>query len=499
MVRAAAVHLVGACLFFHALPLSGFYAPALAPSTLVARPTLSKAGLVGPTRANVGSWSGVRTSKPAGALGLECQAAGRSTGKSTGNRVCIVGGGFGGLFTAMKLANLAPLQPEGGKAEITLIDPRDRFVFLPLLYELVTGEMRDWEVAPVFADLLQGTGIRFVQGSALRIDRDAREVEVAVAPVAGGGSKVVEYDTLVLASGAEQVLPAKNGAAAHALAFLRAEDARELRRRIAAARAERRTAGTRGKIVIVGGGYSGVELATSVARDNADWADVTLLHRGERILPSAQRFNRITAQQELQRAGVKVRTLTSVLAVDPKSVTMAAVGDEAAEERLPADVVVWTAGSGASKLPTLGGFPTAPDGRVPVGPRLLVQGRSDTYALGDVAECYDALGARMAGTAQVAIQQAECVAWNVHAGITGGVPVPFRYQDLGEAMTFGPGSSALASRLFGIQARPLPLEPPRGISTLPDRAAGRGLGDPLPEKCAGGGPAFPHTRSCSLA
>ena len=69
----------------------------------------------------------------------------------------------------------------------------------------------------------------------------------------------------------------------------------------------------------------------------------------------------------------------------------------------------------------------------------------------------------------------------------------------GEAMTFGPGSSALASRLFGIQARPLPLEPPRGISTLPDRAAGRGLGDPLPEKCAGGGPAFPHTRSCSLA
>jgi NADH dehydrogenase FAD-containing subunit len=71
----------------------------------------------------------------------------------------------------MKLANLAPLERDGSKAEITLIDPRDRFVFLPLLYELVTGELRDWEVAPVFTDLLQGSGIKFVQGSAVRIDQ----------------------------------------------------------------------------------------------------------------------------------------------------------------------------------------------------------------------------------------------------------------------------------------------------------------------------------------
>lgn len=80
-------------------------------------------------------------------------------------KVAILGGGFGGLYTALNLAKLSKLPERNfGKIEITLIDTNDRFVFLPLLYELVTGELKDWEVAPVFTDLLAGTGIRFLQG-----------------------------------------------------------------------------------------------------------------------------------------------------------------------------------------------------------------------------------------------------------------------------------------------------------------------------------------------
>ena len=111
-----------------------------------------------------------------------------------GTRVCIVGGGFGGLYTALQLAQLLPLQSEGERAKITLVDSGERydmcnlqyphlaacpdsrktctptcylwhrFVFLPMLYELVTGELKDWEVAPVFTDLLEGTPIEFVHG-----------------------------------------------------------------------------------------------------------------------------------------------------------------------------------------------------------------------------------------------------------------------------------------------------------------------------------------------
>ena len=160
------VLLVGACLLLHAPAILGFSAPTIAPASFAARTRLPGASQA----ANARFLAPGRIAGRAALRGLrdtECQAAGAKGGK----RVCVVGGGFGGLFTAMKLANLAPLEPDGSKAEITLIDPRDRFVFLPLLYELVTGELRDWEVAPVFTDLLQGSGIKFVQGSAVRIDQ----------------------------------------------------------------------------------------------------------------------------------------------------------------------------------------------------------------------------------------------------------------------------------------------------------------------------------------
>ena len=77
-------------------------------------------------------------------------------------RICILGGGFGGLYTALRLSQLPFSKTE--KPEIVLVDRRDRFLFVPLLYELLTGELQTWEIAPPFAELLQNTGVRFCQG-----------------------------------------------------------------------------------------------------------------------------------------------------------------------------------------------------------------------------------------------------------------------------------------------------------------------------------------------
>ena len=74
-------------------------------------------------------------------------------------RICIVGGGFGGLYTALRLSELP--WAEEDKPEITLIDKSDRFLFSPLLYELVTEEMQSWEIAPPFAELLSNTEVLF--------------------------------------------------------------------------------------------------------------------------------------------------------------------------------------------------------------------------------------------------------------------------------------------------------------------------------------------------
>ena len=78
--------------------------------------------------------------------------------------VIVVGGGFGGLSTALNLASAAGAPP------VLLIEPQERFLFLPLLYELLSGELQRWEIAPRFSTLLAGSGVAWLQQRVQRIE-----------------------------------------------------------------------------------------------------------------------------------------------------------------------------------------------------------------------------------------------------------------------------------------------------------------------------------------
>uniref|UniRef100_A0A7S0TUC0 FAD/NAD(P)-binding domain-containing protein n=1 Tax=Hemiselmis andersenii TaxID=464988 RepID=A0A7S0TUC0_HEMAN len=149
--------------------------------------------------------------------------------------------------------------------------------------------------------------------------------------------------------------------------------------------------------------------------------------------------------------GVRALMRTGVEAVGPSSITLK--GDDGETREEDCDVCVWTAGVRASDQAEALGFATTEEGRVKVSPRLRVHGEEGVFALGDIAESRDALSDRAAATAQVALQQADTVAWNIHADITGGVPVNFRYHDLGEMLSLGNAAASLASPLFGLEAR----------------------------------------------
>ena len=95
----------------------------------------------------------------------------------TANTV-IVGGGFVGLFTALHLRHRSYPNP------VILIDSQDRFVFKPLLYEYLTGEMEEDQVTPTYADLLKGSDIAFVQGQVTAIDVHQRQVVLASLEIA---------------------------------------------------------------------------------------------------------------------------------------------------------------------------------------------------------------------------------------------------------------------------------------------------------------------------
>lgn len=74
-------------------------------------------------------------------------------------KVCILGGGFGGLYTALRLESL--VWSDDKKPQVILVDQSERFVFKPMLYELLSGEVDMWEIAPLFSQLLANTSVHF--------------------------------------------------------------------------------------------------------------------------------------------------------------------------------------------------------------------------------------------------------------------------------------------------------------------------------------------------
>src|SRR5437764_13958159 len=118
-------------------------------------------------------------------------------------RIVIVGGGFGGLFTALDLA---------GAGDVTITSPEDHFLFTPMLYEYLSGEVEAWHIAPYYKELLDES-VRFIRGEVTEINLAAREVTVA------GRQDKLSYDVLVLAVGGITNYWNREGAEEYAMPF----------------------------------------------------------------------------------------------------------------------------------------------------------------------------------------------------------------------------------------------------------------------------------------
>jgi demethylphylloquinone reductase len=344
------------------------------------------------------------------------------------SRICIIGGGFGGLYTALRLGKF-PWQAEQ-KPEITLIDKSDRFLFSPLLYELITEEMQSWEIAPPFAELLANTGIIFHQGSVSNIDIEAKRVSLE-------DNSSVDYDQLVLATGGKTPVESVPGAKEHALPFRSLQHAYRLQeklRLLEAAHPEKI------RVAVVGGGYSGVELACKLANRLGQKGRIRIIDRGEEILKDSSKFNRETAIKALEKNKIWQDLATEVAAVESDSISLTY---KAQTDTIPVDLVLWTVGNQVAGIVTDLPLAKNDQGLLKIEPTLLVEGRDDIYALGDVADCYDQQGKPLPATAQVAFQQSDYCAWNLWASATNRPLLSFRYQPLGEMMTLGTDNAAI--------------------------------------------------------
>eukprot|EP00566_Odontella_aurita_P005937 CAMPEP_0113583042 /NCGR_PEP_ID=MMETSP0015_2-20120614/32272_1 /TAXON_ID=2838 /ORGANISM="Odontella" /LENGTH=565 /DNA_ID=CAMNT_0000487825 /DNA_START=203 /DNA_END=1900 /DNA_ORIENTATION=+ /assembly_acc=CAM_ASM_000160 len=408
-----------------------------------------------------------------------------SSAERTGPRVCVIGGGFGGLNAALTLANLPWSMSDGcPKPTITLVDDKERFVFLPLLYELCVDAASVEEVAPTYRSLLEGTGVRFERRDVTGVDVENRVV-YTIEPTSSSPCTMT-YDALVIATGAQMNLDAIPGARDFALPFYTVDHCYELRRRFNVLDSRQPITSTRDKkgdeekveVVIVGGGYSGVELALNTLErlGGAEQCSVTLVHRGDEALQYATDYNRKTGQDRLEKAGIRVLTGTTVCEIIPTSSAKADLEDDSSgglegssfrtclvkvidrkghRSDLRTDLLLWTAGATSANAPigVLNSLlPRDSDGRIVTGPYLRAKGLDNIFALGD---CSRARKVPYAATAQVAMQQAPVVAWNIFAYLNnnynrrGGDKslklLPFSYLDLGEMMTLGNDDATISS------------------------------------------------------
>lgn len=338
--------------------------------------------------------------------------------------VVVVGGGFGGLSAALQLASAAPDTP------VLLIEPQERFLFLPLLYELLSQEMRRWEIAPRYSELLAGKGVVWLQERVSQIDTTAQQLTIE-------SGRQLHYGELVIATGGKPTSYGIPGVEEHCLGFRSLADVDRLQLLVERLKQQQRPLQ---RLAIVGAGASGVELACKLADLLQGAAVVELIEQGEELVPAARSFNRDQARQALLQRDIRLRTGTRVTEV---SATTLSLQRDSTSETLSCDGVIWTGGVVGSVPSLTPALELDRRGRLPCHSDLRVIGAHHLFAMGDAALCHDTSGEAHPATAQVAYQQASCIAANVLRERRGEELQPFIWKDLGEMLGLGIGQATL--------------------------------------------------------
>ncbi|GAA2915472.1 FAD-dependent oxidoreductase [Streptomyces violaceus] len=364
-------------------------------------------------------------------------------------RIVIVGAGFAGYRAARTLS-----RQTRGRAHITLLNPTDYFLYVPLLPQVAAGVLEPRRVTVSLSDTLPD--VRLVLGEADRIDLDGRTLHYT-GPEGDGGT--LSYDRLVLAAGSVNKLLPIPGVAEHAHGFRGLPEALYLRDHVtrqvelAAAAEDPKTCAARCTFVVVGAGYTGTE----VAAHGQMFTDAQvrkhplrqglrprwiLLDVAPRVLPEMDGKLSATADRVLRQRGVDVRMGTSVKEATPDGVVL--TDGEFVETR----TLVWCVGVRPDPLVESLGLPME-KGRLLVDPNLQVPGRPELFACGDVAAVPDLEkpGSYTPMTAQHAWRHGKVAAENVAASLgLGGARKPYRHRDLGFVVDLG-GAKAAANPL----------------------------------------------------
>jgi NADH dehydrogenase len=360
-------------------------------------------------------------------------------------KIVILGGGFAGLFTALEI---------GGAADVTLVSDSDHFLFTPMLYEYLSGEVEAWHIAPRYKELLD-ENVHSLQSSATGIDLKTQTISLA-------NQKTLNYDVLVLAIGGITNYVGVEGAEEFSKPFRKLEHAEQLRALMVAALdripPDMPPVDVRRELTfaVVGAGASGCELSTKMAdllndalhrRALKGEPRVLVIEMSDRVVPGMGDQIREFVEDALEKSHVEVHTNTRVVEVTPDGITFEHEGNQ---ESLKAAAVVWT--GGVKMNPVIEHLDAEKNkrGLLMVQPTLQLSQYVNVFALGDIAFYPDA-SPTLAGTAQLAFQQASLAGSNIKAYLEGREMKTKHFEELGEALSLGTERAAVLTggKAFG--------------------------------------------------
>jgi NADH:ubiquinone reductase (H+-translocating) len=350
--------------------------------------------------------------------------------------VVVIGAGFGGLSAVRAL--------RGAPVRITVIDQRNHHLFQPLLYQVATAGLSPADIAaPIRSIVGRQPDVTVMLGAVFGIDPNHRSVQVKDSAV-----RVIRYDYLIVATGAQHSYFGHEEWAALAPSLKTVEDATFIRRKILLSfeRAETEPDPFERErlltFVIIGGGPTGVEMAGAVielarrilARDfhfiDPRSARVILVEAGPRLLPAFAEDSSAYVLRALQQLGAEVRLASKVTGVEPDCVQL---GDERIETR----TAIWAAGVQASDAVKWLGSEADRAGRIKVTDHLTVPGHPEVFVIGDTAMVLDSSGRQVPGLAPAAKEQGRYAGRAIRALVRHRPVSPFRYRHYGNLATIG--------------------------------------------------------------
>ncbi len=341
----------------------------------------------------------------------------QSEKKRDRSRVLILGGGFAGLAAARTLG--------ADRHEVTLVDRRAAFEWLPNIHELLSGVKSPEALRLPLRPLMDVLGHRFVRDEVTEIDPIERVVSLR------RRRRPLPYDALIVACGGVDATRGVAGVTEHAIGFKSVDECRRIGRRLAKLAARRKPS----RVVVVGGGLEGVEALGEILRLSSGTSlRVTLVEAGPRLLPDTPEATDPYVRKLCADEDVDFETGTPVERIEAGSVVLS-------DGRiLSSDLTIWTGGPAPPELLARSGL-AARQTWAPVDRTLQSKDHPDLFVAGDAAE----LPTPLARQGYHALDMGVCAARNVEHHLADRPLEPFRPSSGPMLVSFGDRSCLLVA------------------------------------------------------